>query len=238
MLRALSFTLIISSIFSIKIFSQVGIGTVMPEKSAMLDVVSTNKGILIPRVNLTGLMDTSTIVNGNKESLLVYNTSNTADVISGYYYWASGKWNKIATTNEYTQINADNGLMLNNGSVILGGYLKTATLITTSPNNTLAIKGLENGDTDNIDAVAVDKITGVLKKINKTSFLKEKQTVLIAANKQTEFNPPLPISDIEKINVYRNGIRVNFTMINTSTIKLETDAACYQNDEIRIVQFY
>lgn len=33
-------------------YSQVGIGTLDPSKSSQLDVSSTNKGILIPRVRL------------------------------------------------------------------------------------------------------------------------------------------------------------------------------------------
>lgn len=238
MVRVFFFVLIVSFFSSSKVFSQVGIGTLMPEKAAMLDVVSTSKGILIPRVSLTGVMDVTTIVDGNKESLLVYNTTTLKDVVPGYYYWANGKWNKIATTNDSTQFNVDNGLMLSNGTVVLGGDLKTATLITASSSNTLAINGLQNGDVINDAVIVADKITGVLKKVNAAPFLKEKQAVIIATNKQAEFNPPLPIFDVEKINVYRNGIRVNFTMVNSSTIKLEPDAICYQNDEIRIIQFY
>ncbi|MFH6999367.1 hypothetical protein ACHRVZ_15665 [Flavobacterium sp. FlaQc-57] len=239
MIRFLFYSLVVGSFLSsFRAVSQVGIGTIMPDKSTILEIVSTNKGILIPRVSLTGVMDETTIINGNKESLLVYNITKVADVIPGYYYWATGKWNKIATTNENIQVNADNGLMLNNNSIILGGDLKVPTSISASSNNTLAIKGLENGDTISDDVVVVDKITGILKKVNMTPFLKEKQAIVIAVDNQTEFTPPLPIFDIEKINVYRNGIRVNFTLVNSSTIKLEADATCFQNDEIRIIQFY
>ena len=72
-------------------YAQVGVGTSNPDNSAQLDVVSTNKGILIPRVKLTGSLDLSTIANP-KESLLVYNTQTVSDVVPGFYYWNSSKW--------------------------------------------------------------------------------------------------------------------------------------------------
>jgi hypothetical protein len=81
-------------------YSQVGIGTPMPNASAQLEVVSTNKGVLIPRVALTGTADSTTITNGNVNSLLVFNTVTIADVKPGYYYWYGSKWNRIAMSEE------------------------------------------------------------------------------------------------------------------------------------------
>jgi hypothetical protein len=72
-------------------YAQVGIGTSNPDISAQLDVVSTNKGMLIPRVKLTGSSDQATVASP-KESLLVYNTETVSDVIPGFYYWNSFKW--------------------------------------------------------------------------------------------------------------------------------------------------
>ncbi len=46
--------------------SQVGVGTPLPNSSSQLDVVSSDKGILIPRVALTGMRDVVTIKNGNQ----------------------------------------------------------------------------------------------------------------------------------------------------------------------------
>ena len=66
----------------------------LPNSSAMLDVKSTSKGMLIPRVALTGTADATTI-SSPATSLMVYNTatagSGTTAVIPGYYYWA-GSW--------------------------------------------------------------------------------------------------------------------------------------------------
>jgi len=66
-------------IFSVNVVNaQLGVGTPLPAASSQLDVVSTNKGILIPRVSLTGTTDATTISNGNVNSLLIFNTQTTS----------------------------------------------------------------------------------------------------------------------------------------------------------------
>ena len=62
------------------------------------------------------------------------------------------------------------------------------------------------------------------------------QFVITAVDGQLLFTTPLPITDIQKIDVYRNGARIGFTQINATTIQIEKEATCYQGDEIRIVQ--
>ncbi len=44
-------------------YGQVGVGTSKPDASTMLDIVSHNKGILIPRVPLLSTVDIKTIDN-------------------------------------------------------------------------------------------------------------------------------------------------------------------------------
>jgi len=83
-------------------YSQVGIGTPMPSASSQLEVVAANKGVLIPRINLTGSTDATTIANGNVNSLLVFNTATILDVKPGYYYWYDNKWNRVAVSSEIT----------------------------------------------------------------------------------------------------------------------------------------
>ncbi|STZ30869.1 hypothetical protein [Myroides odoratus] len=80
-------------------YCQVGIGTRSPNVSSELDVVSNDKGILIPRVALTSTKDTKTIKgnegNGYENSLLVFNTLAQNDITPGYYYWYQDKWMRI-----------------------------------------------------------------------------------------------------------------------------------------------
>lgn len=84
-------------------YGQVGIGIEMPNISTELDVVAKDKGILIPRVMLSGTRDVTTITNGNVNSLLVFNISNTSDITPGYYYWYIDSWRKLATSNGTNQ---------------------------------------------------------------------------------------------------------------------------------------
>jgi trimeric autotransporter adhesin len=68
----------------------------LPHASAMLDIKSTDKGLLIPRVNLVSESDITTI-STPKVSLLIYNINNTLPDGEGFYYWNGSLWTKLAT---------------------------------------------------------------------------------------------------------------------------------------------
>ncbi|MGB0870121.1 MAG: hypothetical protein ACPGSD_11050 [Flavobacteriales bacterium] len=92
-------TLILSFVFtySVNTYSQIGVGTTNPNASSILDVESTDKGILIPRIALTGDNDQTTI-NNPAVSLLVYNTATVTGgnaVQEGFYYWNGTIWVSI-----------------------------------------------------------------------------------------------------------------------------------------------
>lgn len=84
--------------FSYTICAQVGIGTTNPNTSSMLDIESTDKGILVPRVALisTGI---AAPVTAPTTSLLVYNTATVSDVTPGYYYWSGSAWTRLQNGN-------------------------------------------------------------------------------------------------------------------------------------------
>tara|TARA_Y100001001_G_scaffold15873_1_gene13898 strand:- start:7009 stop:10914 length:3906 start_codon:yes stop_codon:yes gene_type:complete len=90
-------------------YGQVGVGTQTPNESAQLDVVAGDKGVLLPRVQLTGKNDLATISNGNIESLLVFNTATTSDLAPGYYYWHNNTWNRISIEGEGGSGNIETG---------------------------------------------------------------------------------------------------------------------------------
>ncbi len=83
--------------------AQTGIGTTTPNASAKLEVYSTDKGFLPPRVTLTATNAASPITNP-ANGLMVFNTvtagSSPFQVVPGYYYWdAVGlKWVSLSTT--------------------------------------------------------------------------------------------------------------------------------------------
>ncbi|WP_413512170.1 hypothetical protein [Myroides odoratus] len=75
--------------------AQVGIGTTIPNKSAELTVLSKDKGLLIPNISLKSTTDTTTISNGNVESLLVYANVKQGDIVPGFYYWNKTRWVRL-----------------------------------------------------------------------------------------------------------------------------------------------
>ncbi|MFY0483962.1 beta strand repeat-containing protein, partial [Flavobacterium sp. PLA-1-15] len=81
-------------------YGQVGIGTTMPNPSSQLEVVASDRGVLIPRLPLTSTTDATTITNGNVNSLLVFNTATVADIRPGYYYWLDNRWNRIVVSSD------------------------------------------------------------------------------------------------------------------------------------------
>lgn len=84
---------ILSALLTLHLFvhAQVGIGTKIPEPSAMLEVKATNKGILIPRMT----MSQRNAIKSPANSLMIYQTDNNP----GYYYYASNSWTRIANGN-------------------------------------------------------------------------------------------------------------------------------------------
>lgn len=75
------------------IYAQIGINTTAPQPDSMLEISSSNKGLLIPRVSISNLNNISPITGGSTESLLVYNTNTTTG--KGYYYWNGTKWQNV-----------------------------------------------------------------------------------------------------------------------------------------------
>ncbi len=67
-----------------------------PDASAILDIVSSDKGMLAPRVALTSTA-TAAPVATPANALLVFNTNTTGDVTPGFYYWssASSAWVRV-----------------------------------------------------------------------------------------------------------------------------------------------
>jgi hypothetical protein len=93
-------------VFSVAVlFAQHGIGTNSPDASAIVDFTASNKGILIPRVALTGSNVNGPIPNP-AVSLLVYNTATAGTgltaVTPGYYYWDGSQWGQLNPTGKST----------------------------------------------------------------------------------------------------------------------------------------
>ena len=90
-----------SFLISTSTFAQVGVGTNTPTSSAQLDVSSSTKGLLPPRVSLTATNSASPITSP-ATGLLVYNNATAGtypnNVTPGYYYWTGSAWTKFTTS--------------------------------------------------------------------------------------------------------------------------------------------
>ena len=90
-------------------YSQVGINTTNPDTSSILDIVSTDKGVLFPRVNLTSLTDITTIM-APAEGLIVYSSSSNCNVPAGLYLFNGTNWEIISCfglSNSYSRLIRD-----------------------------------------------------------------------------------------------------------------------------------
>ncbi|WP_031425514.1 hypothetical protein [Flavimarina sp. Hel_I_48] len=98
------------------LYSQVGIGTSAPDPSSILDISATNKGLLIPRVSLSSISNST--IDGkytNATGLLIYNTNAALPGGTGFYYWDGSAWDTMKAS---TQSNATTGNWSTSGNVI------------------------------------------------------------------------------------------------------------------------
>src|SRR5215831_11838846 len=74
-----------------------GIGTTTPDASSLLEVKSTTKGVLLPRMTATQRNAITTPATG----LLIYQTNSTP----GFYYYSGTAWTAISTTGANQKLN-------------------------------------------------------------------------------------------------------------------------------------
>lgn len=113
---------------STKTLAQQGFGTNTPSKSAAVDIVSSQRGLLVPRLALTRTTDQSPIPSSIQPatSLFVYNTASVNDVVPGFYYWDSAKWVRFvsSSTEKNTVVTAGKNVEVNS-SVSTDGLTTT-----------------------------------------------------------------------------------------------------------------
>lgn len=80
-------------LLSFTAFAQVGINTTNPDPNSLLEISSTNKGFLKPRVNLTSTASPAPLTN-HVEGMEVYNKATVNDVTPGMYYNDGTRWFK------------------------------------------------------------------------------------------------------------------------------------------------
>ena len=117
--RVLNISLILLMASTGSVFAQQGFGTNRPAQSAAVDIVSPNKGLLIPRVALQA-DNTAAPITSPVTSLIVYNTTYDAskNLNKGFYFWNGTKWEPFTTAT--TDLNTTNvSLAVVNGELVL-----------------------------------------------------------------------------------------------------------------------
>ena len=101
----------------------VGIGTTKPDQSALLDLSSQSKGLLIPRMSLEQRGTIQNPANG----LMIYQT----DFLSGFYYFDGKNWNPFTSvTNANSVADANNwGLLGNAGTSAATNFIGTTDAV-------------------------------------------------------------------------------------------------------------
>jgi len=91
------FTLLAALLLTATTYAQVGIGTTSPDASSALDITSTTKGLLIPRMTI----EQRNLISFPAAGLMIYQTDGTV----GFYYYNGSSWAEVAATSKTYSIN-------------------------------------------------------------------------------------------------------------------------------------
>lgn len=117
-------------------FSQVKIGNnlTIVNPNAILEIESTNKGLLLPRLALAATTNPYPL-GAFVEGMLVYDTATTADITPGLYYCDGTKWVRVNNGSNVSTPAADAWLLRGND-----GTSPSLHFIGTKDNNDLVFK--------------------------------------------------------------------------------------------------
>ena len=127
--------------------AQIGINTTNIDNGVMLEIDSEDSGVLIPRISLNNINDNTTISGTLTNGTLIYNTTKSATLQEGFYYWQDKQWVLIQSginENVYTTDGT-----LNSNRIIKQGtnYLQ---LEGTAGKKALSLRRTDNNETTGI----------------------------------------------------------------------------------------
>lgn len=114
-----------------------GIGTTTPNASSLLEIKSTTKGLLIPRMTQTQ----RDAITSPAKGLLIYQTNNTP----GFYYYSGNAWKAVSSTEPWQK--SGTSIYYNSGNVGIGNNspaykLDVAGDINIATGNYLRVNGI------------------------------------------------------------------------------------------------
>ena len=95
----------------------VGIGTTKPDQSAALDISSSTKGLLMPRMT----MQQRSLIQKPAQGLVIYQT----DFLSGFYFYDGLEWNAMNSQNSIAGTDGDWSLIGNAGTTPSTNFVGT-----------------------------------------------------------------------------------------------------------------
>jgi|GEM_PF-6919535 len=96
--KSLALGLITLTYTAIHAQDNIGIGTVQPHQSAVLDISATDKGVLFPRIALNA----QTVLAGgtNPIGVVVFNDGTGEISKKGFYFWNGNTWELLVTESQ------------------------------------------------------------------------------------------------------------------------------------------
>lgn len=116
----------------------VGINTPTPNSNSILDIVSTNQGLLPPRIALTSTALPSPL-SAHVAGMLVYNTATVNDVLPAIYYNNGTEW--VIAKGVAENIYNSDGTLTDDRSVTMSG--KTLNFGNSEPTERVGIGGVD-----------------------------------------------------------------------------------------------
>ncbi|WP_158211061.1 hypothetical protein [Myroides phaeus] len=139
----LSASVAFSVLATTNVSAQQGFGTNAPHKSSAVDIVSSKRGLLIPRIDIADL-DKAAPVSDPADALMVYNKGT--QTAPGFYYWEKNRWVRFVASNTEKTVTVTAGTNVN------------VDVDSSKPNTTDYKVSVKGGDKDG--KVLVTKIDG------------------------------------------------------------------------------
>ena len=143
MKKLLSITLLLLTVFA---EAQVKIGNnpATINSNSLLELESTNKGFLPPRVALNSLSSASPLTGTVPTGMMVFSSGGTLS--DGYYYWDAAAWKLLITGNTTLVSKTATTTLTKTETFVLASNDITLTLpVVTSANNGLSITVKKTG---------------------------------------------------------------------------------------------
>lgn len=139
-------TLLLAILLTISTQAQVGINTDNPDPSSALDIQASDKGILIPRIELNADLTESLPVENPATGLLIYNSGLNHE--NGFYFWNGSEWTNITSKGSIVNVSSssiDNSIPRFVGTD--GDSIQSSGITIDIANNIAGVNNLVIGDT-------------------------------------------------------------------------------------------